>query len=237
MYARRGPQSSPENTRCCGILPSATPTSSAWPRFCGEPPGPLCMPWGSSVDAVWTSVPATFRTPAHAAAQRGPAGRRTGPVGVPGHVQRNVCSIIRRLSSCGVAHADVAGAAARRNRGGPGTRISSQFHWRWCYAGPGCPRRSGAGQSERGSSRSRPAEGHRWAARSPTPHLTPLVVELGRIPGWSARAARPRHPWRGASEPPTRGPTDPGPPKARPNPRPPPSGVPRPEARRPARPS
>ncbi len=51
----------PRNTICGGILPYATPTSSALPRFCGDPPGRLCGPWGSSVDALWTRRPGSNR--------------------------------------------------------------------------------------------------------------------------------------------------------------------------------
>jgi hypothetical protein len=50
-------QSRLENTRCCGILRYATPTSCAGPRSCGDPPGAGACP----VDGLWTGRSVTFR--------------------------------------------------------------------------------------------------------------------------------------------------------------------------------
>jgi hypothetical protein len=56
IYARSQAQSTLENTRCCGILGHATPTSCAGRPFCGDPSRAGAFP----VEGLWTRGSATF---------------------------------------------------------------------------------------------------------------------------------------------------------------------------------
>jgi hypothetical protein len=95
MYRRRVPQSSPQNTRCCGIVPYATPTSSARPHDRVEMPALF-------VYALWTGCgrPLTERGwGSGRASGRVPSLAAAGGVAL----ERNVRSIVAGPATAGVA--------------------------------------------------------------------------------------------------------------------------------------